>query len=110
MATKRKPVVAEVLGQRWSCTLLSNEQYEAKHGRKCVAVTLMAERQIEFRADAFTLGTVRHELMHAYFASMPITSAGLGPEQIEEVAAEIVDTHWDTLSATAKQIYKALRP
>ncbi len=48
--------------------------------------------------------TIRHELLHAVFASYPLGSAELTPEQFEEVMAEFLAKDHEWFSRKAKMI------
>lgn len=89
--------------------LLDYATYVSRHGKDSEALTATGPHEMVFRADCFTAGTVRHELLHAFFASSPIKSANLNAGQTEEVAAEIMDYHWADYCRLARAIYKGLR-
>lgn len=98
-----------IKGTKWSYRLLPPNVYEKKHGDDSLAITDTKTHCIDFRSDRVEIGLVRHELLHVVVNSLCVGSADLSAHQMEEVAAEILQYHWEDLDAWSSRIYSSLK-
>lgn len=90
---KRKPYTGTVKGIKWDFHLCVPRTYVRDHGKDSDAVTYPHDKEVYFNSAQLTPGVVRHEIMHVYVASSGTNSASLSADQMEELAAEIFETH-----------------
>jgi hypothetical protein len=97
-----------ILGTRWKYAMLSQDAFARAHGVDTRGICLSQPRQMLFPEGGVTLGNVRHELLHAYLFSLPTASADLSLDQFEEVVADLLGDHWETMDRQARQIHSKL--
>lgn len=91
-----KKFSVSVRGLKWGIELHSPESYETIDGAGTSdAMTDEEPRLIYFRVDKLNRIVIRHEIFHAFVASMHLNSASLTGEQMEEVCAEFLSTSVD---------------
>lgn len=103
-----KPLKYELVGHEWKMFMCTPKKYAEMHGGGSVAITDIDKREIYFRSDAFTLETVRHELVHAYVIMFNFVELDLCEEQTEEFFAELFGKHGEVMVHQATEIFEAL--
>jgi hypothetical protein len=76
---------------------------------EAAGVTLPDSREIVFHLDELNLGTVIHELVHAYYDGLCVSSAELTNDQVEEVFAELFAVHGPCIIKQARKLLRELR-
>jgi hypothetical protein len=92
-----KSIKLKIKGENWRAFKLNALTYEKKFGDDSDAITLKQDREIYFKKGHITMGTVRHELLHALVSETNTDSANLNEEQKEEICCSIMDFHWHEL-------------
>lgn len=101
---------ATVMGTNWLFRCFPDAEYRRLRGKDSEAITIKEDRLVDFNQVYLTVGTIRHELLHTYFFTMPVGSANLSAHQVEEVSAAILDERYDEIGRTARSIYQKLKP
>lgn len=106
-----KAVKLSVKDVTWTFQLLTDEAYEAKHGKDSHGITTKYTLEVDLKLSSFSYQLVLHELFHAYVASCCINSIeDMDDSAMEELAAEIIEYHIDQIQKNAKKIYTTLKP
>lgn len=92
----------------WLIRLIEPKKFKKMHGT-CVAVTISQAKEIHFKRKDFSLQVIIHELIHAYFSTLYLNSAGLSIVQFEEVIAEFLEDYIYKIYIQAKQVFKKLK-
>lgn len=82
-----------IKGIEWEFHSLSNASYVRRHGNDSGAITYTNDHDVFFNSSHFSPGIVRHEVFHTYIASSGTNSASLTSDQMEELCAEIYQSH-----------------
>lgn len=94
----------------WVFQVLSDSQYEDKHGKESHAMTDKDIQVVDFKASSFSKKLVNHELLHVYSASCCIGSLHeLSTSDMEEICAEIIEFHLDDIAKLSKKLYNSLK-
>jgi hypothetical protein len=101
-------ITLKIFDRKWKVRVLDNDAFTKIHGNDAAGLTIFANKEIVINASDFTLETVKHELWHAYYASLCVSSANLDPAQVEEVSAELHAVYTDNMNTHAAYIYKQL--
>lgn len=99
----------DVLGRDWKISVLDADQFEKRFGSVDAGITTPETKEIVICADDVFVTTIAHELTHAFYDSLCISSAHLKRDQIEEVFCELLAVHGETILKMAKGICKALQ-
>ena len=73
------------------------------------AETDFHKREVYFRRGDLSLTDVKHELFHVFFGYTFTRTAGLTPDQMEEVAAELFAERSDRIIALSTELFEQLR-
>lgn len=99
----------------WHYRVLSESEFRADHTDDASAICVpdqndkhLPPHHIDFKEDTLGIGVVRHELFHAYFASCCTFSTDMKQGDAEEIAAEILEHHWDRMHEQAIEMYNNL--
>lgn len=88
-------MIVSIKGKKWKVFFLSREEYvKTTKEENSGAMTIFPSRKILFSVQNMYPGTIRHELLHAYCFESNTESSMLGPIQVEEICASIVQHHW----------------
>lgn len=98
-----------VKGEDWKVYLLSSDHFKKTCGEENEAVTAVKEKTIFVSEDYCKLDTIRHEIMHAYFTYVPWEVMQATPDQIEELACEIMGIDGPTICTQAKRVMKTFK-
>ena len=103
-----KNIEVSIKGRPWKVRFLSNSQYNKKdYGEDSCALTSCSTREIIFNISKITMGTIRHELLHAFVNECNIESSGLDAIQKEELCCSIIDEHGTDITHTTENIVDA---
>lgn len=105
---KRWDYRLKILGETWKYSFLSLELYNKLHpdNPESAALTLSDSREMHFCLSDFTDSTARHEMLHAYYNELPVMSANLELDQLEEIMCDIVGRYGPKLIRQANTICK----
>lgn len=98
-----------ILEAKWKVYIMDEEQYITEHSDADAAHTIPALNEIVFNESELNLIVVKHELWHAWRASLCTTSADLTADQEEEISAELFSHHGDKINRMARTLYKELK-
>lgn len=98
-----------ILGKSWRVKVVSPKTYMKNHGDDSDAITDLNKRVIDFRNDEFNIEVIRHEIFHAFLEESMVSRASLTPEQVEEIAAEIVGRYAEEICNLGNEILNKLR-
>lgn len=101
-------ITLKIFDRKWKVRVLDNDEFTRIYGDDAAGLTIFANKEIIINASDFTLETVRHEVWHAYYASLCTSSSSLDPNQVEEVSAELHAVYCENMEAHAKQIVRNL--
>lgn len=102
-------MIVDILGRPWKITSLSQEAFIKRFKDEYAGITVPLTREVIINQEDCTLGTVVHEMTHAYIASLCTHSANLTGDQQEEVYCELMALHGTSILSVSKKIYKLLR-
>ena len=105
---KKRSIRLDIKGVQYEFILQSPQTYRRNHGSDSDAVTYTKERIVYFRTDAFTPNTVKHELMHCFYAESHTGSSDLKADQVEEVFCELVAEMYFQIGDICDKIITAL--
>lgn len=91
--SKKKFVEYKIKGIDWKFFFESNASYVRAHGNDSGAISYYEDFEVHFNLACLSPGKVRHEVMHVYVASSGTNSASLDKDQMEELCAEIYESH-----------------
>lgn len=97
----------KVRGLNWQAHILLPEEFIKVEGVTDDTEALADEesRTIFFKTTNLNKITVRHEIVHAFVASMHLTSANLSGIQMEEVFAEFLSSNVEEYVALCESLY-----
>lgn len=96
-------------GDKWYVVVLEEEEFHQRFGHQA-AVTLPDLKCIFINDDEeITKETLRHELCHAWYSAMPLKSAHLTPDQVEEVFCEMIARYGVVLFKQVNYLYQELK-
>jgi hypothetical protein len=96
-----------ILGHSWTVYYCTEGFFKKKYGKECLGVTETDDKQIYLRVKKLKSEVVIHELVHAYMEELCTTPAGLAPEQVEEVAADLFGKYGAKILRQSQQIIDA---
>lgn len=102
-------IKVDILGQRWTITAVTPEAFIKRFGEECQGMTIPNSREVVVNSDDLTIETVRHELWHAAYECLCVSTASLKKIQMEEVNCELFSLHGESLLKLARKLYKELR-
>ena len=98
------------MGASWEYFLYSELDFIKKHPdcAESGAITVPADKTLFFIKNQIDIGTVRHEVRHAFISELCLDSASLELGQFEEVQCTLDQTRWDEMHEVSAKIYKDL--
>ena len=99
----------KILDRSWSIGVLTAHQFKLRFDQEDDGITLPETRQMYIHEEALNLATIKHELIHAYYDGLCLSSAMLTTEQQEEVFAELLATYGSIIMSQARSILKELK-
>lgn len=99
----------KILDTEWRFYVYEHEQYEAKFGADSAALVIPSDNEGHFNLEDLTLSTVKHELFHAWLAALPINSARISKNQMEEICCDLFSDYGDLINRQARKLYKELK-
>lgn len=93
-----------VKGIEWEFRCLTSSAYTRAHGKDSDAVTYPHDSEVYFNRSRFLPAVVRHELVHVFVSSSGTNSANLTAEQMEELCAEIYESHGPEMNMMVDKI------
>jgi hypothetical protein len=95
-----------VRGLKWEIQIRTPKSFSTVRGTENAdAMTDDGERTIYLKTTKLNQVTIRHEIIHAFVASMHLASANLSGEQMEEVFAEFFSTSVDEYLAVCDKLW-----
>lgn len=91
--SKKRILKYTIKGIDWEFFFQSNASYVRQHGNDSGAISYHEDGEVYFNSAYLSPGKVRHEIMHVYVASSGTNSASLTKDQMEELCAEIYESH-----------------
>ena len=93
----------------WTYSCLRDSKFDELHG-DCGAITDLNENHIDFRKSQIDITTIVHEVSHAYFCYLRLSSATdhLNLDAVEEIACEFIGADWNKILDKAYTIYANL--
>jgi hypothetical protein len=80
----------KVLGHSWIAYYLPEKEFRQKYGTSYVGMAECEDRELFLLTKGLKLGTIVHELHHAYVHELCLDSADLSGDQMEEACAELM--------------------
>lgn len=108
---KKKEFKINISGNEWTVRGLLPKSFSKQEEVKPTdrACTYPDKRILLFKMTDFDISLIRHELFHAFFAESDTYAANLGPDQVEEVGAVIVEKRYFEIGALSEYIYTELK-
>ena len=101
---KATSIALTIKGLEWKFYIQTDITYRKNHGKDSDAVTYTHDREVYFNKSRLLPGVIRHELIHVMVASSGVNSANLDVEQMEELCAEIYESHGPEMSAIVDKL------
>jgi len=99
-----------IKGAKWRYKAISLEQYVNLHGEKEWAHRDCETKTMTFCYGKMDLGLMRHEVFHCFMSECCLNSLPeCDPLVVEEIAAEVLQNHWDDIDLSAKKILKDIQ-
>jgi len=99
----------KILDTDWKVYLHPEDTFSRKYGDSDAAFTLVSKQEIHFDSGELSPDIVRHELWHAFRASLLTHSAALDSEAEEEISAELFAVHADKMLRMSRALLKELK-
>jgi hypothetical protein len=87
---------------------MTRAEFDKEHPDSADAEAITSKPNIDFIKGKVSLGTVRHEVRHAYVAECHLESTELSAENMEEVNATLDEYKWDKMNKTSQTIFTNL--
>jgi len=98
-----------IKGSLWKIEMLGIKEYIQKHGQDSWAVADKEAKTITFCDGDFTIGKCRHEVFHAFISECCVWSIPPCEGSVmEEIAAGLLEVHWDDIEKIAQYIFTEL--
>jgi hypothetical protein len=105
-----KPLKFDVKDIPWTFCILSDKDYETKHGVNSHGITDKYDQYVDFKASSFRKSLVNHEIFHVFVASCCIGSVDeVTDDAMEEIGAEILEFHLEQIDKITKKLYNTLK-
>ena len=100
----------KIMGMEWGYKLFTQKDFLKEHSdcENSGALTLLHLRQMHFIDKDIDIGTVRHEVRHAFISELGLESATLNTEQFEEIQCTLDQNRWDEMGEVSMKIYENL--
>lgn len=102
--------IVSIMGTNWEYRLYNEEDF-LKVNPDCAddgAVILLRKREIHFTEEQRDIGTIRHEVRHAFIDGLYLDNARLTNKQYEEMHCSLDQYKWDEMASVSEAIYEAL--
>ncbi len=99
-----------IKGTVWTYRLYTEKGFIKKHpdSTDSAALALCATKELHFTRNQRDIGTVRHEVRHAFIAELCLECADLSLHQFEEINCTFDQHHWDDMDKVSKKIFENL--
>lgn len=97
-----------ILGKPWVAKVLDGDRFNSTYGKEYAGITVLDSYELVFHADDFSEEVVVHELVHAYYTCLCVSSASLKPSQVEEVFCDLFARYHRDILRNAKIILREL--
>ena len=100
----------KIMGMEWQYKLFTLKDFLKNHPdcKGSGALTLPYLRQMHFVDVEMDMGTVRHEVRHAFISELGLESAILNIEQFEEIQCTLDQNRWEEMDEVSMRIYENL--
>ena len=100
----------KIMGMTWQYELYTQEDFLLRHPdcEESGALTLPSLREMHFVDDEINIGTVRHEVRHAFISELGLESAILNTDQFEEIQCTLDQNRWEEMDEVSMRIYENL--
>lgn len=100
----------KIMGALWEYRLYDEKSFIKKHPdcEDSGALVLLSQRQLHFTEEQLDMGTIRHEVRHAFTHELCIGSANLELLQFEEIQCTLDQNRWDEMQEVSTTIYENL--
>jgi hypothetical protein len=100
----------QINGDYWQVYLLPDDRFSAEFGSGVAAVTCYngKKKMLIFRDSDRSYDTIIHEVTHAYLSYQCFSSAGLKPNQMEEMFCDFMANNVQKIQRTSKSIQRIL--
>ncbi len=114
MAKKKpKPIkrtFVQIKDETWHCFLWRDKDYSEVHGADSEAITYTTEKEIHLNRSDFSLQTVCHELVHAYWVNLHLEdTVSMEIGKIEEIVASLIGANIIGLYQDSIHVYNELK-
>lgn len=99
----------KILGHDWEVFFCDGAEYDKIDNDSSLGITIGEAKRIFLRKSTLTKETVIHEICHAYFEEICISSADLGSAQFEEVACDMFSKYGAEILDHAKDLIRFFR-
>lgn len=100
----------QIKDETWQCYLWSNSSYKKVHGNDSGAVALVDKKELHFREDEFSIDSVGHELVHAYWTTLHLESTiSLKIDDMEEIVASFIGGNFINFYQNTLHVYNELK-
>jgi hypothetical protein len=105
---KKKTV--SVMGAAWTYKLYDEKRFLEIHPdcEDTGAITLPDSKEMHFILGLIDIGTVRHEVRHAFIAELCLDSTELTVDQFEEINCTLDQNRWEEMNEVSLRIYENL--
>lgn len=100
----------KIMGTEWQYFLYREEEFNKTHDdcEDSGAITLPGLKQMCFIEEYINIGTIRHEVRHAFTSELCLDSANLDLEQFEEIQCTLDECKWNEMNEVSTTIYENL--
>ena len=100
----------QIRGQWWRIRLLSNRQFSRIHCPGTLGITDTDKRTIDFIKEGVSNRVVTHEICHAYFSTLHISStAKLTLDDYEEMCCDVLGDYLDVIFCQVGEVLAYLK-
>jgi len=99
----------KVMGKSWNIQVLKTPTWQIKFDDSSAALCDESSRTLFFHTDHISLGTIRHEVRHAFISECCVRSAQLSGPQKEEINADLDAERWNEMDRVSKSIFKNIK-
>ena len=102
----------KIFGNTWTYRVFKRDQFKKRYPEstpETLAITYSNKNRIDFVTEGVTMRECRHEVIHAYIASLPLNSAELNEDALEEIYCELISREWNQIDSDARRIFNNLK-
>lgn len=104
-----KELKIQVYGHTWKVYLITEEQYIEEFGDDSSAITETRADEIYFNPSDITLGTIRHELGHAYLKYHSLDATTMRIDVAEEIFCDFLANQATQTLVQASKLHTSLK-